>query len=88
MHKRVPVSVLKNFRVVFEDDLYELACFGLKVHLATDTPTQRSRTTVHGLESIYERILSKEIPHLRHQLQKAGIPLGASIEPDDAITTK
>lgn len=52
MHKTVHVSHLKGFNVVFYNDLYELAYFDLKKNLATDTPTQRSRTTVHGLVSI------------------------------------
>ena len=83
VHRSVPVSRLKGFSVVFKDDLYELACFDLKRNLATDTPTQRGRTTVNGLVGIYENILGNSLQHVRKQLTDGGIPLGASIEPDE-----
>lgn len=87
MSERVEVSRLRRLQVLFEDDLYELAMFLLKVHIAQDTPTQTSRTTVHGLAAAYARLVSGNGDRARATLEASGLPLGACIVPDGEAET-
>ena len=84
MHEQIPVSRLKGLMIVFENDLYELAQFKLKVHLARDTPTQKTRTTVHGIISDYEHLAKVNYRRVCDLATRHGLPLDASIEPDNA----
>ena len=81
MSERVEVSRLRGLQVLFEDDLYELAMFLLKVHMAQDTPTQTTRTTVHGLVAAYARLVTVNGDRARAMLEASGLSLGACIVP-------
>lgn len=77
-----PISRLRGLKVVFEDDLYELSQFILTVHLTRDTPTLKTRTTVHGLIRDYEYLANINGNQARNLVQRHGLPLAASIVPD------
>lgn len=83
MDESIPVSRLKGLKVLFENDLYELALFKLKVNLTQDTPTQTVRTTVHGIISAYEYL--GKINHRRacNMAARHGLPLDVPIVPDE-----
>ena len=81
MSDTVPVSRLRGLNVVFENDLYELARFTLQVHLARDTPTHKTRTTVHGLIGDYEYLAHINGNQARDLVTRHGLPLDACIGP-------
>jgi len=79
---KIAVSRLKGLNVFFEDDLYELAMFTLKLHLARDIPTQTTRTTVHGLACEFEYLANLRDRRVQKLVAGRGLPLGASIVAD------
>lgn len=83
MDERIPISRLKGIKLIFEDDLYELAQFVMKLQLAQDTPTMKRRATVGLIISHYARMLLTHDQQLKHLVQSQGISMNAVIEPDD-----
>jgi hypothetical protein len=83
MGEKIPVSRLKGLKLVFEDDLYQLAQFILKVQTTQDTPTRKARATVHLVLSYYAQILHTDECRFIPLAKKHGLSLGDTIEPDD-----
>ena len=54
MTEKIGVSSLKNISVLYEGDIYDLACLLLKVHDAKDRGTNsKSRHTINGFAKSY-----------------------------------
>ena len=88
MIKTIPVSRLRGLKVVFQDDLYELAQFVLKFQQAHDPPTTRTRTTVHGLLTVYEYVARLSSSYAPVPAARHGLPLDATIVPDGELITE
>ncbi|MDE3090729.1 MAG: hypothetical protein KGJ80_15245 [Chloroflexota bacterium] len=94
LKQEIPVSALKGLGVFFENDLYVLAHFLLKMDDAKDAAANaqnnethgKSRYTVHGLVSTYSMIARTNLNHIEPDFERYGIPLGATIEYDDDVT--
>jgi hypothetical protein len=92
--QEIPVSALKGLGVFFDNDLYVLALFLLKMDDAKDAVANaqnngtqgKSRYTVHGLVSAYSMIARVNLNHIEPDLEQHGLPLGATIEYDDDVT--
>ncbi len=92
--QKIPVSALKGLGVFFENDLYVLAHFLLKMDDAKDAAANvqhngtqgKSRYTVHGLVSTYSMVARTNLNHIEPDLERRGLPLGATIEYDDDVT--
>lgn len=85
MRNKVGLESLRPSKVLYEGDVYGLACLFLKLADAkTQGTNARSRPTVHGLATAYARLVINnsservEAVHRRH-----GLPPGAIIERDD-----
>jgi hypothetical protein len=83
MDESIPISRLKGIRLIFEDDLYELARFVMKVQLARDTPTMKTRATVGLIISHYARMLLTSDHQFRRVVESHGIHINTVVEPDD-----
>ncbi len=87
MAEKIGVVALKRVNVLYEGDIYDLACLLLKVSEAKDKGTNsRSRYTVHGLATTYSLIT-----HLRREkilaiFENYALPLGAIVEYDEDIS--
>jgi hypothetical protein len=79
----IPIGRLKGLKLLFENDLYELALFKLKVHLAQDGPNQVTRTTIHGLLRDYEYLAAIDFRRGRTLAARYRLPLDAPIVPDE-----
>lgn len=87
MTEKVSISALKGISVLYEGDIYDLACLLLKVDDAKDRGTNtRSRYTVHGLASIYSMIAHLNPDEIEDILKGHGLPLGATVEYDKDVT--
>ena len=54
MQERIGVGVLKDIKVLYGGDIYDMACLLLKIHDAKDKGTNHwSRHTVNGLATTY-----------------------------------
>ena len=80
----IPLSRLKGIKCVYEDDLFELAKFIMKVQIARDTPTRKTRATVGLIVSHYAHMLLTTDIGMRQMVQAQGICLDSVVEPDDS----
>lgn len=90
MQKHVRLSELRDISINFPGDLYVLAAWVLANDIVWSGHQRNStrRTTLHGLVSKYS-MLTREIgdsEKLRSCLISAGLPLDATLEPDDHQT--
>ena len=87
MSERIGLNALKSVNVLYEGDIYDLACLLLKVCEAKDkSKNSKSRYTVHGLATTYSLIT-----HLRREeiiaiFENYNLPLGAMVEYDEDIS--
>lgn len=84
---QIGVSALQGIGVLFEDDLYELAQWLLKLETARNRGTNnKSRHTVYGLAGVYATAahLSREL--VVRVLERHGLPLDATIEYNADVT--
>ena len=84
--KRATIGLrsLKSAKVLFEGDIYDLACFLLKAYNAKDQVTHsRSRPTVHGIATRYSILTDISTDAIIEIFNAYGLPLGAAVEPDD-----
>jgi hypothetical protein len=91
--QEIAVSALKGLQVFFENDLYVLANFLLKMDDAKDKAMNtlskgthgKSRYTVHGLVSTYAMVARMNLDQVEADLERLGVPLGATIEYDQDV---
>ncbi len=89
----IAVGTLKGLSVFFDDDLYVLAHFLLKMDDAKGKAANslnkgtygKSRYTVHGLVSTYAMIARMKLDRVEADLERLGVPLGATIEYDQDV---
>ena len=86
MQEKTGVGALKHIEVLYEGDMYDLACLLLKVHDAKGRGTNcRSRHTVHGLATAYSLLADVGRDRILEILKRHGLPLGATVEHDEDL---
>ena len=81
--KKISVSELKDIKILYKGDIYELACLILKLYDAKDAGTNaRSRHTVYGLAAEYAMLLRWNRDQVLAILAPHNLPLGATVEYD------
>jgi hypothetical protein len=84
MKDKISVEALKGVGVLYEGDIYDLACLLLKLNDAQDKGTnRRSRHTVYGVASDYSMLTRESRDKIMHILERHGLPLGATVEHDE-----
>lgn len=82
---KISVEALRGVKLLFDDDVYELARFLLKMDIARERPDARGRHTVYGVASAYAMASHIEHAAVREALAAHGLPLGATVERDEDI---
>ncbi len=83
MREKIGVSTLKDVKVLYKGDIYDLACLLLKVDDARDKGTgNRSRYTVHGLATSYSLLTRIDRDAILKLFERYKLPLGATVEHD------
>nr|CAP48438.1 putative integron gene cassette protein [uncultured bacterium] len=86
MNEKIGVNALKSVNVLYEGDIYDLACLLLKVSKAKDKGTNsRSRHTVHGLATAYSLITHLQREEILATFENYDLSLGAVVEYDQDI---
>ena len=86
MNDKISVEALKGIGVLYEGDIYDLACLLLKLNDAQDKGTNhRSRHTVYGVASDYSMLTRESRDKIIRILEKHGFPLGATVEHDKDV---
>ena len=88
--ERIKTSALMGISILFENDLYELARFVLKIFQAQDEEANRksagtrreSRSTLLGLAHKYAYLTDVSSDRVKDAMKEAGLSLGATIEDD------
>ncbi len=88
--ERIKTSELMGISILFENDLYELAHFVVKMHHAQDEKANRkshgtrqeSRSTLLGLAHKYEYLTDVPSDKVKDVIKRAGFSLGATIDDD------
>jgi hypothetical protein len=79
----ISVEALRGIQVLFADDVYEIACFLLRLDMARDKPDARGRHTVHGVAAAYARLTLMDQASIVRVLEAHGLPLAAIVEGDE-----
>jgi len=86
MKDKISVEALKGVGVLYEGDIYDLACLLLKLNDAQDKGTNhRSRHTVYGVASDYSMLTRESRDKIIRILERHGLPLGATVEHDEDV---
>ena len=86
MNDKISVEALKGVGVLYEGDIYDLACLLLKLNDAQDKGTnRRSRHTVYGVASDYSMLTRESRDKIMRILERHGLPLGATVEHDEDV---
>ena len=86
MNEKIGVGSLENKGVLYEGDLYDLACSLLKINDADDKGTNTiSRHTVKGLIGKYALLTNIDHAQIMSAITKYALPLGATIEYDEVV---
>jgi len=81
--EKIGVSSLRTISVLYDGDIYELACLLLKVHDAKDRGTNsKSRPTINGLAKSYSMLTDVDLNRVMTVMMRSGLPLGAVVEYD------
>ena len=81
--KKISVSELKDIKILYKGDIYELACLLLKLYDARDAGTNaRSRHTVYGLAGEYAILLGWNRDQVLAIIAPHKLPLEATVEYD------
>jgi len=81
---KIGLRSLKSLKVLFEGDIYELACLLLKTCNAKDQGTnRRSRPTVRGLATRYSMLTDSSPDAIIEVFNRHDLPLGATVEFDE-----
>ena len=84
--EKIGVSALKDVAVLYEGDIYELACLSLKAHDAKDKGTGTlSRRTVNGLLGDYAMLAGLSREQVLEMFERHNLPLGATVEYDNDV---
>ena len=87
MNEKIGVKALKGVSVLYQDDIYDLACFLLKLDDAKDKGTnRRSRYTIYGLATVYSMIANVSRGGIIDIFKSHGLPLAATVEYDNDVT--
>jgi hypothetical protein len=85
-HTEIGLQSLKCVKVLFENDIYDLACFLLKAYDAKDQGTlSRSRPTVHGLATKYTMMIDISRDAIIEIFNRHGLPLEATVESEEDL---
>jgi hypothetical protein len=83
---KIGLRSLKSVNVLFEGDIYDLACLLLKAYNAKDRGTGfRARPTVHGLATRYSMLTDISTDAIIEVFNRHGLPLGATVESDEDL---
>ena len=86
MVDQIRVSELKNVRILYKGDLYDLARLLLKINDAKDKGTNlRSRHTVKGLATDFAMLSGLSIGDVEKVLLPYDLPFGATVEHDKDV---
>ena len=86
MQDKIGVGALKNIKVLYDGDIYDMACLLLKIHEAKDKGLNRqSRHTVYGLATAYAMIAGLSPDEIREIFKKHGLPFEATVEYDEDV---
>lgn len=91
MTSKIGLNSLRRVSILFDDDLYELACFLVKVCHAKDAVAHqerarvRSRPTVHGVANWYAMLTNVKLSVIEGVLKRHGFELGTIVEFDDDL---
>ncbi len=88
--ERIKASALIGISVLYENDLYELACLMVKIHRAQDAEANRksrgtrqeSRSTLLGLAAKYAYLTNISLSVIKDTIKQAGLSLGTTFEDD------
>ena len=87
VREKIGVKALKSINVLYEGDIYDLACLLLKVSEAKDKgKISKSRYTVHGLATTYSLITHLPREEIIAIFENYDLPLGAIVEYDQDIS--
>jgi hypothetical protein len=87
MVDKIRVSKLKDVRVLYKGDIYDLARLLLKIDDAKDKGTNtRSRYTIKGLASNFAMLSRISFDEVEKTLLKYDLPFGATIEHDKDVS--
>jgi hypothetical protein len=83
MFEQIRVSELKNVRILYKGDLYDLARLLLKINDARDKGTNtRSRHTIKGLAREFAMLSGLNTGEVEKVLLQYDLPFGATVEHD------
>jgi hypothetical protein len=81
---KIGLRSLKSVKVLFEGDIYDVACLLLKAYDAKDQGTNsHSRPTVYGLATRYSMLIDLGTDAIVAVFNRHGLPLGATVEWDE-----
>jgi hypothetical protein len=88
--ERIKARALMGISILFENDVYELARFVVKIHHAQDEEAnlksggtrQESRSTLLGLAHKYAYLTNISSDKVKDAIKRAGLSLGTTIEDD------
>jgi hypothetical protein len=89
-NETIKASTLLGISILFENDLYELARFVVKIHRAQDEEANRkssgtrqeSRSTLLGLAHKYAYLTNVSSDRVKDAIEQAGLSLATTIEDD------
>lgn len=84
MTQKISVSALKDIKILYKGDIYELACLLLKIYDAKDKINKNviSRFTIKGLVNYYYSITRIDYEKIIKIFEQHTIPLGTLVESD------
>ena len=84
MREKIGVSELKEVGILYEGDVYDLACLLLKINDARDKGTNRkSRHTVKGVAGKYAMLTNISHNKVEAVFERHSLPFGATVEHDE-----
>jgi len=87
MFDEIRVSELKNIRILYKGDIYNLARLLLKIDDAKDKGTNtKSRHTIKGLASKFAMLSGMGFDEVEEALLKYDLPFGATVEHDKDVS--
>lgn len=89
MPKQISVEKLKDVRVLYDKDIYELAQLLLKVDDAKGKATNAIvRHAVNRLASAHSNLADLSCYQIIPIFERHGLPLGATVEPEHDIASE
>ena len=82
---KIQISELKGISILYNEDVYDLAQWLLRLDLARTTPTRIPRHTIYGLANRYAYLTQMDKEEVLQRLAQQGVSLDATIEPDEDL---